>query len=68
MTSSSKEVKKIYFFTSNKRKLEEVNDLLGSHPKFEVSFFCNFYIPFCFYVLKLIAKDIDLGKLIDKNI
>ena len=35
--TSSKEVKTINFITSNKRKLDEVNDLLGSHPQFEVS-------------------------------
>ena len=37
MGSSSEDVKKIYFITSNKKKLDEVNDLLGSHPKFEVN-------------------------------
>jgi inosine/xanthosine triphosphate pyrophosphatase family protein len=42
MTASSGEVKKIYFITSNKKKLDEVNDLLGSHPKFEASVFFNF--------------------------
>ncbi|UJR38177.1 hypothetical protein I4U23_030853 [Adineta vaga] len=36
MATSSGEMKKIYFITSNKKKLEEVNDLLGSHPKFEL--------------------------------
>ena len=40
-SSQSNEVKKIYFITSNKRKLEAVNDMLGSHPKFEVSFFAH---------------------------
>lgn len=64
MTSSGKEVKKIYFITSNKKKLDEVNDLLGSHPNFEVSLVLKFLF-YIFFPLYLIAKDIDLGKLID---
>lgn len=49
--SSSKKVKKIYFITSNKKKLDEVNDLLGSHPNFEVNFLLSLIFSNLFFCI-----------------